>query len=296
MALPHNEGSTQNGDPSAALHFVQRLAEDLEGTSLVLPAFPDAVTRVQLALQSETASTEDIVLILSSEPGLAARILQVANAWVIRRSGPKITDLAQAVNRMGQDMVRSIAIAFGMRRFQGDTNYSTTARKELKNTVSDAVHVAATAYVIAKHYTKLNSDDALLAGLLHVMGRLYIIKRASELTQISDEEQRQVYADWNAPIGRAIADSWALPEDMGVAIEQQDDDSVSDTGPVTLSHVLIGAKLLATGEALEKFVEAEDPLPPVFGKLGIGSGKDDLESFLSAHGDEIDNMRSSLRA
>ena len=83
---------------------------------------------------------------------------------------------------------------------------------------------------------------------------------------------------------------------MGVAIEQQDDDSVSDTGPVTLSHVLIGAKLLATGEALEKFVEAEDPLPPVFGKLGIGSGKDDLESFLSAHGDEIDNMRSSLRA
>lgn len=52
---------------SAACSFVERLARDLQDARFELPAFPEAVLRVQQALQSPDTSTADIVAILSSD-------------------------------------------------------------------------------------------------------------------------------------------------------------------------------------------------------------------------------------
>ncbi|MGI9258052.1 MAG: HDOD domain-containing protein [Gammaproteobacteria bacterium] len=294
MTAPSRETSGVQGSSPAALSVVQRLAEDLEGTTLVLPAFPDSVARVQAALQSEGNSTEEVVQVLSSEPGLAARILQVANAWIIRRSGAKITDLTQAVNRMGYSMVRSITVAFGMRRFQGSDSYSPEQEQDLKATIAEAVNVAATASVLAQHYTKIKKGDALLTGLLHVMGRLYIIKQASDFGQISSEEMKEIYDQWHATIGKAIADSWGLPEEMGEAIEQQEGDGLTTPGPVTLSDILVAAKLAASGEKPEGFDDPDNQSLHVFHKLGIATCMDDLEIALETHEEEIEQLRKSL--
>ena len=60
---------------AVAFSFVERLAQDLKDERLELPAFPEAVLRIQQALQSSDTDTGDIVRILSSEPALAARLL-----------------------------------------------------------------------------------------------------------------------------------------------------------------------------------------------------------------------------
>jgi HD-like signal output (HDOD) protein len=73
--------------------FVERLAQDLRDERLELPAFPEAVLRIQRALQSPDTSTDDIVRILSSEPALAARLLRIANSAEFRRADANITDL-----------------------------------------------------------------------------------------------------------------------------------------------------------------------------------------------------------
>ena len=294
VTTPSRETSGVQGSSPAALLIVQRLAEDLAGTTLVLPAFPDSVVRIQAALQSEKNSTEEVVQVLSSEPGLAARVLQVANAWVIRRSGAKISDLTQAVNRMGYSMVRSIAVAFGMRRFQGSDSYSPEQEQDLKATLAEAINVAATASVLAHHYTQIKQGDALLTGLLHVMGRLYIIKQASEFGQISSEEMAEIYDEWHATIGKAIADSWGLPVEMGEAIEQQGEDGLTIAGPTTLSEILIAAKLVASGEKPEGFDDPDNQSLHVFSKLGIATCMDDLESALETHREEIEQVRNSL--
>lgn len=287
-------------DPSAALSFVQRLAEDLEDKTLVLPAIPDAVTRLQIALQSSENDTDDIVKIITTEPALAARILQIGNAWAIRRSGPEVTDLAQAVNRMGYKMVRSIAIAFGLRRFQGTGDYSPTARRELTKALADAIQVAATSSVLARHHTRLNSDDALLTGLLHALGRLYIIKRASEMKDVSDDQLQEVFSDWHPTIGKAIADSWGLPEAMGIAIEHQDDTDVLVTGSVTLTDVLIAAKLVIALDIHDGAPDGSNDLDSqcltVFEKLEMPTDRDGLERILHPRSDEIDQVRASLTA
>jgi HD-like signal output (HDOD) protein len=81
--------------------FVERLAQDLRDERLELPAFPEAVLRIQRVLQSPDTRTDDVVRILSSEPALAARLLRMANSAEFRRATQNITDLRQAVSRMG---------------------------------------------------------------------------------------------------------------------------------------------------------------------------------------------------
>jgi HD-like signal output (HDOD) protein len=121
----------------------------LRDERLELPAFPEAVGRIQRALQSPDTSTDDVVRILSSEPALAARLLRMANSAEFRRVDQNATDWRKALARMGFNMVRSVAVAFAMRQLRRKDTY----------------------FVIAKRFTTVNPDQALLTGLLHVLGR-----------------------------------------------------------------------------------------------------------------------------
>ncbi len=228
--------------------FVEKLAKDLRDERLELPAFPEAVIRIQRALQSPDTSTDDVVRILSSEPALAARLLRMANSAEFRRVDQNITDLRKAVARMGFNMVRSVAVAFAMRQLRKKDTYTPTAQLQLEQAWEDSLNASAACFVIAKRFTRLNPDQALLTGLLHVLGRLYIIMRAKDMAELSDIEMRQIIDSWHASIGKAICESWGLPEELQHAVEHQDEFDTAFDGDVTMTDVLIAAKLVARGE------------------------------------------------
>jgi HD-like signal output (HDOD) protein len=228
--------------------FVERLAQDLRDERLELPAFPEAVLRIQRALQSPDTSTDDVVRILSSEPALAARLLRIANSVEFRRADQDITDLRQAVSRMGFNMVRSVSVAFAMRQLRRKDSYSPAAKAQLEQAWTDSLNVSATCFVIAKRFAKSNPDQALLAGLLHVLGRLYIIMRSKDSPEVSDAEMREVIDGWHAAIGKAILESWGLPETLQDAVAHQDEYETELEGAVCLTDILIAGKLLAKGE------------------------------------------------
>jgi len=228
--------------------FVERLAQDLRDERLELPAFPEAVVRIQRVLQSPDTRTDDVVRILSSEPALAARLLRMANSAEFRRVDQNVTDLRTAVTRMGFNMVRSVAVAFAMRQLRRKDTYSPAAQRELEQAWEESLAASAACFVIAKRFTRLNPDQALLTGLLHVLGRLYIIMRSKDAAELSDGEMRQVIEGWHASIGKAILESWGLPEELQHAVEHQDELDGGQEGDVSLTDVLIAAKLLARGE------------------------------------------------
>ena len=135
--------------------------------------------------------------------------------------------------------------------------------------------MAAISYVLAKHYTSLNPDEALLTGLLHVIGRLYIVMRFEETEHVSDEELGGVVAECHAEIGKAIAESWGLSDALTEALEQQNEYTASFTGPVRLTEVLIAAKIINHGgqdpAATDPNDETEASTLPVLERLGISS-------------------------
>jgi HD-like signal output (HDOD) protein len=266
--------------------FVERLAQDLRDQHMELPGFPEAVLRIQRALQSADTSTDDIVRILSSEPALAARLLKIANSAEFRRMDQDVTDLRKAVSRMGFNMVRSVAVAFAMRQLRRKDTYTPAAQKELEQAWKESLEIAAACFVIAKRFTRLNPDQALLTGLLHVLGRLYIIMRSKEAEELSEAEFREVVNSWHASIGKAILESWGLPEALQNAVEHQDELELELEGAVTLTDVLIAAKLLAS-----KRQDAEHY--PALRRLGVAAG-DRAMGVMEEYADELKSVRSSL--
>jgi HD-like signal output (HDOD) protein len=245
--------------------FVERLAQDLRDERLELPAFPEAVLRIQRALQSPDTSTDDIVGLLSSEPGLAARLLRMANSAEFRRANTEVTDLRKAVSRMGFNMVRTVAVAFAMRQLRRKDAYSPTAQAQLEKTWKQSLEIAAACFVIAKRFTRVNPDQALLCGLLCVLGRLYIIMRSKDSEQLEAEELRAVVDGWHAAIGKAILESWGLPESMQNAVEHEDVLEAVGEGPVTLTDILLAAMVLIAGDH-------DTTRYPALRRVGLGAG------------------------
>lgn len=265
--------------------FVERLAQDLRDERLELPAFPEAVIRIQRVLQSADTRTEDVVRILSSEPALAARLLRMANSAEFRRVDQNITDLKTAVARMGFNMVRSVAVAFAMRQLRRKDTYTPTAQLQLEQAWEESLAASAMCFVLAKRFTRLNPDQALLTGLLHVLGRLYIIMRSKDMPELSDVEMRQVIDGWHATIGKAILETWGLPETLQHAVEHQDELEAAQEGEVSLTDVLVAAKLLAKGET-------DGARFPALRRLGVAAngGATPVEQYE----EEIKSVRASL--
>jgi HD-like signal output (HDOD) protein len=172
----------------------------------------------------------------------------MANSAEFRRVDQNITDLRKAVARMGFNMVRSVAVAFAMRQLRRKDTYTPAAQAQLEQAWSESLEASAICFVITKRFTRLNPDQALLTGLLHVLGRLYIIMRAKDAAELSDADMRQVIEGWHASIAKAICETWGLPEELQHAVEHQDEFEVDHEGDVSMTDVLLAAKLLAKGE------------------------------------------------
>jgi HD-like signal output (HDOD) protein len=271
----------------AAYSFVERLALDMQDARFELPAFPEAVLRVQRALQSPDTSAGDVVDILSSDAGLAARILRIANSAAFRPPAGEITDLRNAVNRLGFNTVRTIAVDFAMRQLRRRNDYSEAARREIEAVWRDGLKVASLCYVIARHYTNVNADQALLTGLLHGLGRLYIVMRAEEMRDVCEVDLREVANGWQAPIGKAILETWGLPEALQHAVEHQDDlDGEPAEDAVNLTNILVAAKVLNGDPS-----SAADL--PALSWLNLMKELD-AASVLTEHDEEIRSLRASL--
>jgi HD-like signal output (HDOD) protein len=271
---------------SVGFSFVEQLAQDLRDERLELPAFPEAVLRIQRALQSPDTSTDDVVRILSSEPALAARLLRIANSVEFRRMDQDITDLRKAVSRMGFNMVRSVSVAFAMRALRKKDSYSPAAQAQLEQAWKESIDIAAACFVIAKRFTRVNPDQALLTGLLHVLGRLYIIMRSKDVEELSETEMRDVVDGWHASIGKAILESWGLPEALQNAVEQQDQFELELDGAITLTDILLAAKLLTRGEH-------DVQTYPALRRVGLEASERALK-VVEEYAQELQSVRSSL--
>src|SRR5688500_14365928 len=83
-----NENTTAcAGDSAAAFAFVSELAKEVSSGKVELPSFPDVAVRVRKVLADEQVSNEQIARIVGSDPGLAARVLTLANSAALNRPG-----------------------------------------------------------------------------------------------------------------------------------------------------------------------------------------------------------------
>lgn len=274
-----------------AAGFVQQLAGDLNKGDLELPMFPDSVVRIQQTFRATEVDVDDIVQIISSDPALVARVLQLANSAAIRGT-VEIVDIRQAVVRIGNKLVQSSAVAFALRQAQRNEGLSDESRETLKDIWAESVELASRCFVIAKNYTKLNADEALLAGLLSVLGRLYIFMKSQDQGVMSYAELESIITDWHPAISKAIAESWNMSDELVNALESQLDTNPELQESATLTEVLSAARLIHGHRAAGEPLNAGEY--PLLQRLGIADHGEEAVT-LDEHAEAIEEIRSGLR-
>lgn len=239
-----------------AFEFVQYLAGELSSGKVELPCFPDIAIKVRKVLSDDDVNLDMVVRVVGSEPTLAARLLQVANSVAMNRTGRPVTDLRSAVQRMGLNTVRSAAIAFAMSQMK-----KASELKGLEAPMQALWHrcsgTAAMANVVARRVTKLNPDSALLAGLLHGVGELYILTRAHKHPVLFAD--RPVYEtivrDWHVSVAKALLENWEIAEDIVLAVSEYEDLERRHSGPPDMSDVLTVAHLMFSYQEFPESIE-----------------------------------------
>jgi putative nucleotidyltransferase with HDIG domain len=229
-----------------AFEFVKNLAAELSTGKVELPSFPDIAVRVRRVLADDKTTIDQVVRIVGSEAALAARLLKMANSAALNRSGKQLTDLRAAINRMGYNMVRSAAITFAMAQIRLAHTLK-ELEPHLEALWKHSAYVAATCYTIARKFSTINPDEALLTGLLHGIGKLYILTRASAHPELFRDPAalEQIMRDWHASIGKAILENWEFAEQMTNAIAEHEDITRDHAGAVDLTDIVTVGNMMA---------------------------------------------------
>lgn len=249
---------TQPGSAPAnkmAFEFVQFLAQELSAGKVELPSFPDIAIKVRRVLADNNVNLEMVLRVVGSEPTLAARLLQIANSAAMSNGTP-VRDLRNAVQRMGLNMVRSASIAFAMAQMRKAHDLK-GLEAPMTALWQRCTAVAAMAHVVARRMTKVNPDTALLAGLLHGVGELYILTRAHKHPALFADRPayETIVRDWHVSVAQALLENWEIAEDIVKAVSEFEDLERRHIGPADLSDVLTVAHLLVSYQEYPESIE-----------------------------------------
>jgi HD-like signal output (HDOD) protein len=285
---------TPDAAQAAAFQFVSDLAKEVSSGTVELPSFPDVAVRVRKVLADDNVSNDQIARVVGSDPGLVARVLMLANSMALNPSGRSITEMKTAVNRIGHNNVRTAAVSFAIAQLRRASELRPIA-KELERLWQEATMVAALSYAVASRSKGVNPDEAMLAGLLHNVGKIYILARANRHGDLFKDPPvlAQVMRTWHANVGKAIIENWGLPERLCEAVgEHENIDRV--VGHPDLSDVLTVAVMMAGFMGHEADLELNMQSVKAFWRLGLDNDK--CVHVMRDCVEEISALRNALGA
>ncbi|MGR9089409.1 MAG: HDOD domain-containing protein [Gammaproteobacteria bacterium] len=278
---------------SKSFAFVESLATDLSNGTLELPSFPEIVIRIRKALEDDNCTTAKIAQLIGSEPALAARLLQIANSAAVRRGPEPVSDVNTAIGLLGWDIVRSSAMSFAMKQIR-DGQKLKAAQPYLEVVWNEGVNVAALCHVLAKKYTKLSGDEAMLIGLLHGVGKLYILAQAEKYPELFEDEQT-LYAlldEWHTGIGKAILESMDFSDEIAAAVGDYLDLPRQHEGDVDFTDLLMMARIVAgLLEGNDGFEVQLDDIPA---SLYFTTSVEEFFAILTESDEHISSLRHAL--
>jgi len=272
-----------------------RLEREIREGRVELPVLPRAAVEVQ-ELIARDADLPSIVRAIEREPTVAAALVKYANAAVY--AGLRdVTDLQQAVARLGLNQVRETVVSLSAKAaFKADN----PAQGKYYGTIWK--HSLTTA-VAARRLAELVSvpkETAFLAGLLHDIGRICVLRGITTLRQrdpkgfvLPDNTISEFTDALHCPIGEVLCEAWNIPAELSDAIKRHHDDNLTEPNDM-LAAVVQVADLMAVkiGASLHPEPNLKLVERPAFAALQLDDVK--IAMLLVELEDECDSMSKLL--
>lgn len=279
---------------NAAFAFVKTLGQELSHQEFDIPPFPDIAIKIRDAMSNPDYSIEKIARIIVADPVLTTRLIRMANSALLRRGTIEITDVKTALGRIGMEIVRNTVVSTAL-----DTTFKAPAGTILHDRI-DAVrkhssHVAALAYILARRLPGFKqAEDAMLAGLLHDIGKFYILNRVQDFPGLFEDPQQldDLLASWHTGVGKAIVDSWGFPESIAQAVDEHEDLERTHHASPDLVDIVLVANLIDNIKHLPADAAPDLAAIPACQRMGISH--ESLRKILEESTEEISNMEQAL--
>ena len=230
----------------APVSLAARLEREIREGRVELPVLPRAAVEVQ-ELIARDANLPSIVRAIEREPTVAAALVKYANAAVY--AGLRdVTDLQQAVARLGLNQVRETVVSLSAKAaFKADNpaqaKYYATIWKHSLTTAVAARRLA--------EFVSAPKETAFLAGLLHDIGRICVLRGITTLRKrdpkgfvLPDSTIAEFTDALHCPMGEVLCQAWNIPAELSDAIKRHHDQNLTEPKDL-LAAVVQVADLMA---------------------------------------------------
>jgi len=271
------------------------LLTEFEAGRLIVPSLPEVISRISDAINDKRKGTQQVAKIIQLDPGLTARLIQIANSPAYRSYFP-IDSCQMAVTRMGLRTTRSIITALVLHNIFKIK--SQLLRNRMNRLWQHSCNIAAICYVLAQlHKGKLEPEKALLAGLVHDIGELPVLHYISDYPDLIGSENNldEIVSSLKGSLGRKILQKWQFSTDLIEVPELADEWSREAPGPVDYVDLVIVAQvhgLFGTNHSqqIPPLVEL-----PAFNKMSLSKlGPDASVELLHGAQEEVRKMLNIL--
>ena len=199
----------------------------LVGKMRALPSFPTVHLEIMQEIESPTSSIQRIAEIVSRDPAITAKVLQVANSAAFGM--PERThDTGAAVQLLGLSTVRSLALSAQVYAQFAPSHLKPFSAEALWTHLMKCGHLART-ILLRDHAEVAEMEDAFTAGMLHDIGQLMLAdslpEEFAEALNLAEMEQMPLYAAelevfgaTHAGLAGYLLGLWGLPAGIVEAV------------------------------------------------------------------------------
>jgi len=178
---------------------------------LEIACFPDAATRLVRALDSDLVTIPSIAKMIESEPSLCVRVIGMANSAAFQGGGRAITDARGAVVRIGFRSLRAVILAFAVASLR-DRRELKLVQSRIGEVWQGSVSLATFSQALATRVHGVDSEGALLGGLMQGVGRIYVLAEAALDVDFRDDVEGldDIVENWHVGALGKILEQWGF--------------------------------------------------------------------------------------
>lgn len=203
-----------------------------------IPILPALYTQIMAELNSKDASAASVGEIITKDIGMTAKVLQLVNSSFFGMP-QHVANPMEAVIFLGIDVVKTLVLSIEVFAALQERTLSILPVKKIYDHCVRTGVIAKKIAVIEK-MSKEESDNAMIAGILHDLGRLLLAENFpdeyQEVMEKVKKDQQEVHVAelailgvTHAQIGAYLLGLWGLPDNIveGIAFHHNPSDGIA---------------------------------------------------------------------
>ena len=219
-----------------------------------LPPWSPETERLRRMLATESVKPGQWSKSLASSPHIVVKIMQAAGSPLFGRAVRARAELKDAVAHLGHKGMLCLVYASALAQVRNAPRLQ-HLRPALVRMAESSANTAAVAWLVAKENTGLAPDDAMLAGLLHNVGKLCLLANLEVSSKLYTDRRLQLtlLASSHTNVAAALIRQFELPAWLSAAVAAQEQELHIDPTQPLINEVLAAAVVAArTVEAVDE--------------------------------------------